>query len=297
MAAALAPRLLLLALLHSECNITEAADRLGIPQPTASRWLAQMGVDLGAPVVVKHGRGVRLTRAGEHLVRSAVSAVADLRSGCRQVINEGDPERGQVNFAFLTTMGQRRIPDLLRAFRLQHPHVRFVLSQGSGDEVLAQLESGQCDLALMTRRHDETHLAQVVLGKQPVVATVPASHPLARRAGIRVGDLADEQFVGLKEGFGFRKFTDELCRAAGFTPQQAFAGEEVDTVRRLVAVGLGVALLPADEDAVPDGATEIPLIPSVDREIALMWRVGDRVIPAVGAFRDHVLNTYDVVAP
>ncbi|MFI5612021.1 LysR substrate-binding domain-containing protein [Amycolatopsis sp. NPDC051903] len=292
MVAALAPRLVLLALLDVDCSITEAARRLGIPQPTASRWLAQLGAELGAAVTVKIGRRVRLTAAGEHLVRSAVSCVAALRDGCRQVAGERDPRRGRVSFAFLNTMGQRRVPELLRGFRLRHPDVRFVLSQGSGEEVLAQVESGECDLALMTRRPGCSQLEQVVLGEQRVVAAIPASHPLARRARIRIGELAGERFVGFKESFGFRKFTDDLCRAAGFTPRQAFAGEDVETVRRLVAVGLGVALLPADEQPVPDGATEIPLDPGVVREIALVWRAGGGDTPAVSAFRDHVLSAY-----
>ncbi|WP_044575309.1 LysR family transcriptional regulator [Saccharopolyspora spinosa] len=294
MVAALAPRLMLLALMLENCNVTEAADRLGIPQPTASRWLAQMGRELDAPVVVKSGRQVRLTRAGEHLVRSAVSALADLRSGCRQLIEERDPGRGQITFAFLHTMGQRRVPDLLRVFRRRHPQVRFVLAQGSGEEVLVQLETGQCDLALSTHHPGDLQFEQVVLDAQPVVATIPKEHWLAQRSHIRIEELADEQFVGLKAGFSFRNFTDDLCSGSGFIPRLAFEGEEVDTVRRLVAAGLGVALLPADEDSVPDEVVEIPLNPGVFREIALMWRAHDSLAPAVREFRDHVLQTYHI---
>ncbi|SDZ17775.1 transcriptional regulator [Micromonospora pattaloongensis] len=291
MTATLAPRLALLAALVEERNLTRAAQRLGVPQPTASRWLVGLGDELGTPVAVRSGRALQLTRAGEHLAASASAALAALRGGCQRVIEEADPERGHVGLVFLHTMGERRVPELLRAFRRKHPAVRFTLSQGAHEELLRRLRAGQADLALTSPLPAAPEFAHAVLDQQPIVANLPADHSLAHRGRIRVAELADAQFVGMKPGYGLRQITDELCRSAGFEPELAFEGEEVDTVRGVVAAGLGVALLPVAERPLPPGVVEVPITPRACRQIALVWLADRPAAPAVSAFRDYVLRT------
>jgi LysR family transcriptional regulator, transcription activator of glutamate synthase operon len=121
LAEALAPRLALLRAVAEEGHLTRAALRLGIPQPTASRWLAELAERIGAPVVVRDGRGIRCSRLGAELADGAGRALAVLETTCRQVVEQADPERGQVALAFLHTMGEHRVPALLRAFGADHP--------------------------------------------------------------------------------------------------------------------------------------------------------------------------------
>lgn len=291
LAGALAPRLALLAVLAEEGNLTRAAQRLGIPQPTATRRLAAIAEDAGTAIVVRAGRGLRFTRAGSHLAESAEAALAALRGGCRHVISEADPERGQVVLAFLHTMGEQRVPTLLRAFCREHPQVRFTLVQGSQEDVLDRVGSGQADLGMTSPVPDSPAFDSAPLDRQPIVVTVPEAHRLAGRKQVRVAELVGEQFAGLKTGYGFRQITDELCQAAGFTPRLTFEGEEVDTVRGLVAAGLAVALLPAAERSLPAGAVEIPVHPPAYRQIGLIWLAGRPPAPAVRTFRDYALST------
>jgi DNA-binding transcriptional LysR family regulator len=104
-------------------------------------------------------------------------------------------------------------------------------------------------------------------------------------------ELAEEEFVLLEPGYGVRTLTDELCAAAGFTPRIAFEGQESDTVRGLVAAGLGVALLPRFGPGTPAGVAEVPLEPPASRTIGLVWRANEPTTPAVAGFRNHVLTT------
>jgi LysR family transcriptional regulator, transcription activator of glutamate synthase operon len=284
----LAPKLALLRAVADEGNLTRAAATVGLPQPTASRWLAAMSAELGTPVVVPDGRGIRLSRAGASLAAAAGRALSELASGVRQAADEADPERGQVVLAFLSTLGEQRVPGLLRTFRQQHPHVRFTLLQGAHDEMLDHVRSGRADLAFTSPMPGRGEFAGVTLEEQQLVVTVPAGHRLAGRAWVRMAELAGEAFVATKAASGLRQVTDELAQAAGFTPTLAFEGEEVDTLRGLVAAGLGVAVLPVADSAPPEGVVEIPLRPRAARRIGLIW-AGDRpVAPAVLAFRDFV---------
>jgi DNA-binding transcriptional LysR family regulator len=287
---ALAPRLALLVALAEERNVTRAAARLDIPQPTVSRWLATLGAELGTPIVRRDGRGIQLTRAGEYLAEAAGAALAVLSRGYRRALAEADPEQGEVVLAFLHTMGELRIPALLRGFRADHPKVRFSLLQGAKDEVLAHLRAGRVDLALTSPLPPAPEFDSVEVDQQELMVTVPAGHRLAGRSAIRVGELAQELFVGTKAGFGLRQLTDELCASAGFTPSYAFEGDEVDTLRGLVAAGLGVAILPTVEWVLPPNVVELSLRPKASRSIGLAWIADRPLTPSVLAFRDFAVR-------
>lgn len=288
--AQLVPHLCLLATLRSTGNVTRTAEVLGVPQPTVSRRLAALGQALGAPLTVPDGRGVRLTRAAELLADAAERALPVVDAGVRLAREEIEPASGSVVLGFLHLLGRSLVPELLRAYREQAPTARFSLVQGSLQDIVDRLGSGELDLALLAPVVEDGRLETVVLDRQPIHLSVPAGHRLARRRSVRVAELADEPFVLLEHGYGLRRITDDLCAAAGFTPKVAFEGQESDTVRGLVGAGLGVALLPRFEPGSPAGVAEVPLHPPVHRTIGLAWRAGEPLSPAVQAFRDHVLG-------
>ncbi|WHT18592.1 LysR family transcriptional regulator [Crossiella sp. CA-258035] len=287
----LAPRLELLRALAEHQHVTRAAESLGVPQPTVTRWVAELGRKLGAPLVTRQGRGIRLTRAGQLLAEAATEALAALEGGCRRAAEEVDPERGLVALGFLHVFGRSLVPDLVRRFRAEHPGIRFSLAQGAHEVVLGKLLSGELDLVLSAAPPsgwpDRLHRAPIQ--DQPVVAVLPERHRLAGRPEIGIAELAEDEFVQLEPGFGLRLITDELCAAAGFTPKIAFEGQEIETLRGLVSAGLGVALLPPADRLPPPGVVELELTPRLVRTVELVWPAGQRLPPAVRAFRDFAL--------
>ncbi|WP_396126603.1 LysR family transcriptional regulator [Amycolatopsis sp. FBCC-B4732] len=289
LSAQVAPHLPLLAALRKTRNVTRAAELLGIPQPTVSRRLAALANALGAPLTVPDGRGIRLTRAADLLAEAAERGLAALDTGVRLAREEVSPESGHVVLGFLHLLGRSLVPSLLRGHRARYPGVRFTLVQGSRQEMIDRLVAGELDLALLAPLPSVPGLASAGLVDEEILLSVPAGHPLAGRRSVRVSELADEEFVLLEQGYGVRTLTDELCTAAGFTPRIAFEGQESDTVRGLVAAGLGVALLPRFGPGSPAGVAEVPLSPRPYRTIGLAWRAEEPMTPAVNGFRDHVL--------
>lgn len=290
--ARLAPGLALLAALSETGNITRAAEQLGVPQPTVSRRLAVLSEALGAPLTQPAGRGIRLTRVGVILAATAGRALATIDAGIRQAREELQPATGHVVLGFLHLLGRWLVPSLLRDFRARYPGVRFTLVQGSRRHILDRLAEGELDLALIAPLpvNDPT-LTGHVLSEQELLLSVPRSHRLAARRRVRFEQLTEEDFVTLEPGYGLRQITDALCAKAGFEPKIAFEGQESETVRGLVAAGLGVALLPRFGPAPPAGVAEIPLSPKVTRTIGLAWPSDEQFTPAVRSFRDHVLAT------
>jgi DNA-binding transcriptional LysR family regulator len=289
LAASIAPRLALLRALARERNVTRAAAEAGIPQPTASRWLARLGASLGAPVTVRVGRRAELTPAGEALAETAGQALRVLAAGAGQAMAQADPDRGRVVFAFLHTMGGARVPGLLRGFRGEHPAVRFTLIQGAHEDVLGRVRAGEADLALTAPvPAGDPELTAIQLYRQPLVLVVPDGHRLAGRRRVSLAEVAAERFVGMKRGYGLRHITDSLCQAAGFTPDLSFEGEEVDTVRGLAAAGLGVAILPAADPPPPAGTAQIELSPPAARTIGLVRSARRPLPPAAQRFWDYI---------
>ncbi|PRY46805.1 LysR family transcriptional regulator [Umezawaea tangerina] len=287
---ALAPKLAVLRALAQEEHVTKVADVVGLPQPTVSRWIAGIGEELGAPIVEKAGRGVRLTRAGRLVAAAAERAMAVLEAGWREAEEEVDPERGMVALGFLHMLGRSVVPELVRGFREAHPGVRFRLVQDSRQVVLEKLVLGEIDLALVAPLPESgSGLAVEVLLEQELVLVVPAGHALAGREGVGLGELAEEEFVLLEHGYGLRQITDGLFAGAGFVPKVAFEGQEIETVRGLVAAGLGVALLTRAE-VVGVEVVEVGIEPRASRTFGLVWREGVGLPGVVREFREHALR-------
>ncbi|MEU6723982.1 LysR substrate-binding domain-containing protein [Nonomuraea wenchangensis] len=301
LAARLAPALALLAAVGETGHVTRAAEQLGIPQPTASRRLAALSDLVGAPLVLPSGRGIRLTRAGRTLAGASGRALGALATAAREVREEIDPASGRVVLGFLHLLGRTLVPSLIRRFRERNPGVRFSLAQGSRQDMLRALREGDIDLVFVAPMPlGDPDLAGRPLADQELVLAVPPGHRLAGRARVRAAELEGEELVTLEHGYGLRQITDDLCAAAGFEPRIAFEGQESETVRGLVAAGLGVAVLPRTDPgpglAVPSrtdpapavaGVVEVPLSPPLARTIGVCWVAGERLTPAARAFRDH----------
>jgi DNA-binding transcriptional LysR family regulator len=187
-------------------------------------------------------------------------------------------------------MGSETVPGLLRAFRVDHPKVRFTLVQNYGEAMIERLRAGELDLCLTSPVPDAPDLAARRLDEQRLRLVVPDDHRLAGRKRIRLAEAADEAFVTLEPGYGLRRITDDLCAEAGFRPRVAFEGEEAETLRGLVAAGLGVALLPPP--AVPrPGVVELTVTaPRAVREIGVAWQAGRPDTPPVAAFKKFLLS-------
>lgn len=296
-AALLAPRLAQFAAVARYEHVTRAAQELGMPQPTLSRAMARLEADLGVRLFARHGRSVSLTTAGRTFLASVERALDGIERAAEAVRADADPAGGRVSFGFLHTLGPETVPGLLREFRAGHPRVRFQLVQNYGEAMLEGLRAGRLDLCLTSPLPEAPDLVVRPLDEQRLHLVVPADHPLAARRRVRLAEAADELFVTLEAGYGLRRITDALCARAGFAPKVAFEGEEAETLRGLVAAGLGVALLPPP--AVPrPGVAELAVTePRAVREIGVAWLGGHADTPPVAAFKRFLLGRRGQLLP
>lgn len=279
------PRLTLLQAMTEHGHMSAAAAAVGVPQPTATRWLTALSRTVGVALTHRVGRRIELTRAGIALAESVGAAHTSLALGVARAYEAADPRRGQVVFGFLRTMGASRAPELLRAYRAVHPRVRLALVQASHEELIDKLHDGTIDLALTSIRDGDVGVVATELFREPFVLVAPADHRLAGREAVRLHDCRDETFVGLSVGIALRRRVDELFGAAGIRPRYGFETEEVETVRGLATAGVGVAVLPARHGGPLPGSAEVPIVPRHHRHIGVLVSTERPLEPAAEGFR------------
>jgi len=136
-------------------------------------------------------------------------------------------------------------PPVLARFHEAHPGISLSMREAGSGDLVAALEEGSVDIALviLPLRHDVLE-TQALLREELVVA-VSRAHPLAKRRTVQVSDLRDVPLVMFREGYDLRSATEAACRAAGFAPTFAVDGGEMDGVLALTTAGLGAAIVPS----------------------------------------------------
>jgi DNA-binding transcriptional LysR family regulator len=271
-------------------HLTEAAAFLGTSQPNLSRSLRRVESAFGVQLFEREHRGLRLNPYGRLVLQAARTATAGVDAARERIDALADPESGTVRLAFLHSVATGIVPDLLKAFREVAPRVGFGLRQEPAHDIVQDLESGEAEIGITGPRPDPELFGWHLLERQRLCLHVPPGHPLAERHRVDLASAATEPFVGLRPGFGFRRVTDELCRAAGFTPQLAFEATDLTTIDSLVGAGLGVAVLPSGAVRGNDsGAVSVPLAGvQARREIGMAWRLRAQLTPAAERFRGFV---------
>jgi DNA-binding transcriptional LysR family regulator len=193
-----------------------------------------------------------------------------------------------VRLGFLHSFGTWLVPGLIRRARDRDPGIGFELYQGAATDVTARVRRGELDLGVVAPRPDDDGITWRLLQRQGVQLAVPLDHPLAGERAIWVERLREETFISMAHGYGIRHVLDEVCAAAGFTPTIALECQELATVAGLVSAGIGVGLLPDDDQTnSTDGIRLIPLRDNdAHREIGIVWRRGAVLPEHVAAVRD-----------
>ena len=273
-------------------SMTAAARSLSYTQPAVSHHIARLEAEVGTPLVVRHGRGVRLTEAGRILVEHVEDVLARMDDAEEQIAAIAGLRAGRVRVAVFPTAAGGLLPDALARLRARAPGVSVTLVDAEPPEAMALLRAGDTDIAVVFRHASappdtDARFREVVLCDDPLRLLVPAAHPLASAERPRLEDLAGETWAS-----GCARCRDHLrwaCRKAGFTPDIAFSTEDHVAIQRLVARGLAVTTLPALALGLhTEPGVAVPDVRGVGgRRISAVVPAGPRP-PAVAALLDEL---------
>lgn len=246
-----------------ELHFRRAAARLSISQPSLSAAIRRLEAEIGATLIERGRKTVGLTVAGAALLTEARGLLAHADEVLVATRDAATGRSGRARLGHVGSAMHGRLPGAIRAFRRTHPGVRLELREMTTAAQLAALRAGDLDLAVVIPPlSDEGGLVTMPFDTDRLVIALPASHRLARAGGVMVGDLADEPFVlwPREEGRGFHDRVTRLCAAAGFAPAVVQEAHGLHAVLSLVAVEVGVAIVPAGMAGVrPDEIVYHPL--------------------------------------
>ncbi|GAA0368716.1 LysR family transcriptional regulator [Bacillus horti] len=277
-------------------HVTRAAEELLVAQSAVSKQISNLETELGVQLFVREGRNVRLTPIGKAFLERIKKVMAELDQAIQEVNEFMDPELGEIRLGFPHSLAAYTLPIVVSAFREKHPNVSFELRQGMYTQLLRDIIQGEIDLALVSpvpEKHPEVE--GHVLFTEDIYALLPPQHVLAKEGSIRLEQLKQEPFVVFRSGFTMRTIVMEACEKAGFTPKIAFEGEETDTIRGLVAAGLGVGLLPAVaiNESGPINPAYVKISePEVTRTVGYITSRSRKLLPAERLFRIFLAEYY-----
>jgi DNA-binding transcriptional LysR family regulator len=232
-------------------SFSAAADALSYSQPAVSQQIARLEAQTGVKLIERRSKGVRLTPAGEALVRHTERILAQLADAQAELTEIASSARGRLRVASFATAAGTIVPLAVSAFRHKRPGVEVDLQLMDPPQSVPALRRGDVDVAVIEEGGFEADPALNGLGVERLMddvlyAALPVEHPLATRRAIALADLADEDWmiVGLRGTCADTNIVLRACQQAGFEPRIAYTSDDYFAIQGLVASGMGVALVP-----------------------------------------------------
>jgi DNA-binding transcriptional LysR family regulator len=262
-----------------ELNFTRAAQKLRLAQPSLTRQIRNLEVELGVRLFDRSRNQVVLTEEGQKFLLDARRLVELSVESVKAVQRFSRGESDQLNLGYLFKFNFDLLPATLRRFCVKCPEIAVNLFDMSPAAQLAALESRKIDLGFVglrpkVRFGPGSQLAWECVARHDVVAVLPAHHPLARKRRILIRDLASAFFVAMSEDThpGSREWLNEMCRHGGFSPRVLQDVDMESGIMSFVAEGLGVTLAREQIENLPHhGVVFRPLATSAKAEYWMAW--------------------------
>lgn len=239
-----------------ERHFGKAAEACHVSQPTLSVAIKKLEEELDVKLFERSANEVAVTPLGEEIIRQAQS-VLEQASAIKEIAKRGkDPLAGQLTLGVIYTIGPYILPDLVRRAIDTAPQMPLMLQENFTLRLLEMLRTGEIDCAILAEPFPDAGLAIAPLYDEPFVAAIPNNHPLAQHESITSAQLKNETMLLLGAGHCFRDHVLEVCpEFARFSSnaegiRKTFEGSSLETIKHMVAAGMGVTLLP--QLCVPD---------------------------------------------
>jgi DNA-binding transcriptional LysR family regulator len=271
-------------------HFTRAAELTHVAQPSLSKQIHCLERELGSELFHRARGNVTLTPAGEVLVPFAKRILADIETARLEVHELAELRQGRLRLGATPSLCTGPLAYALANFRVRYPGIQLIIDESGSRDLVRQLAEGAIDLAMIT---SPVHRGDPILDTVPILReqlTVAVPRAMDRDS-FRIEDLRDRPLVMFREGYDLRSMTLTACQRAGFQPQFAIEGGEMDAVLSFVEAGLGIAVVPS---MVLQGRPQLRGVPFVPlppiRTISLAHRTDVRPTRAAEEFRTTLLQ-------
>ena len=273
-----------------ELSFSKAAKALRIAQPALSRAVKELEQELGAQLLERNKRNVKLTPAGAVLLHEAGLLLGLSEETVRKVQRTARGQEGELRLGYIGPPTQPFLSQLLKEYRQRHPRVTVQLEERTPERVWEMVSKDRIDVGLTrpVMARDRIGLRTLLLRKESMCAVVPADHPFSREKKLTWQMLRDQPLIVLsrREGVGLYEHVMTGCHQAGFSPRLTHTPSIVGTVLTYVEAGAGIGVVPESVSVLnaSTGVTFKPLHPLQIVELVMVWDQAQNN-PAAHAFR------------
>jgi LysR family hydrogen peroxide-inducible transcriptional activator len=269
----------LVALAH-ERHFGHAAEKCHVSQPTLSVAIKKVEDELGIQLFERSVTEVKITETGRRIVTQAEKVLADINHIAEIAATGKDPLVGPLRVGVIYTIGPYLLPHLIPRVHQLAPKMPLIIQENYTTRLAGDLKRGELDVIIISLPFGEAGIVTQPVYDEPFRVLLPATHPWTAQERIPPAELAEEQLLLLGAGNCFRDQVLEVCphcrNVSGL--QHTLEGSSLETIRHMVATGLGVTVLPC---TAADGLeSRNPLVavrpfaqPEPSRRIVLAWRV------------------------
>jgi LysR family hydrogen peroxide-inducible transcriptional activator len=283
-----------------EKHFGHAAEACFVAQPTLSVAIKKLEDELGVIIFERGGTEISTTPLGAQIVAQA-ERVLEQTASIKEIAKQNkDPLAGQFRLGIIYTIAPYLLPQLVKNMIERVPQMPLILQENFTVRLIELLRQGELDAAIMALPFPEHGLMVQPLYDEPFVVAVPKQHPWASRRSISTQDLKSETMLLLGNGHCFRDQVLEVCpemsrfSTTGDGIARAFEGSSLETIRHMVASGIGITVLP--QASVPDMDAKDGMLrylpfeePAPSRRVVIAWRKSFTRGTAIEAVRDAVL--------
>lgn len=263
--------------LARERHFGRAAEKCFVSQPTLSVAVKKLEDELGVILFERSPQEVRVTPIGEQVVAQAERVLGEAAQLAEIAAAGKNPLVGPLRLGVIYTIGPWLLPKLVPLLHERAPEMPLLLEENYTHRLLEKLKAAELDVAIVALPVEEPGLVAQAVYDETFLALVPAGHPWAKVKAVDPGKLVDQPLLMLGRGNCFRDQVLDLCTQAGQGGPQVLEGSSLETIRHMVASGVGITVMPATAvDNVPKNDPLLRVKPFVEptptRRVALVWR-------------------------
>ena len=281
--------------LARERHFGRAAEKCFVSQPTLSVAVKKLEDELGAVLFERGQNDVRTTPVGDQIVAQAERVLAEANLVKELADAAGDPLAGPLRIGAIYTIGPYLLPKLVPLIKERAPKMPLMIEESFTARLLESLKRGDLDVAVLALPIAEPGLVAQAVYEEVFRVLVPVGHAWAKKKNVAPAELLGEPLLMLGRGNCFRDQVLDLCTQAGQGGPQVLEGSSLETIRHMVASGVGITVMPATAvDAIPKNDPLLRVRPFAEpqpsRRVGLVWRASFPRHQAIDLLRRALLD-------
>lgn len=271
-------------------NLTRAAERLHVSQPNITVAIQKLETELGTSLFDRTQKQLALTPEGQLFLRRVDNALRELKDAVIEIDDYKQMQKGRIQLGIPPMIGSYLFPRIFYGFQKLHPKLELSIVEEGSLAIHDKLDLGELDIGIVILANAPSSLNVLPLARHQILACLPPDHPLAKNTAIDIRDLRDEPLILLKEDSYHRRIILSEFDRHQFTPHIRLSSNQLNTIKSLVANGMGISFLLDVMTEKESALVGKPLTQPLYVEIGLAWKKDRYLSLASRAFIEFITS-------